>query len=42
MQQNCCNAVKNVIGRDGVLGRDAFSVDDKNSKSLTMPGFRHC
>jgi len=36
------NITENLIGRDGMLGRDLFSVDDKNSKSLTTPCFRHC
>ena len=29
-----------MIGRDIMLGLDDDSVDDKKSKSLTMPGFR--
>ena len=36
------NITENLIGRDGMLGCDLFSVDDKNSKSLTTPCFRHC
>ena len=29
-----------MIGPDIMLGRDDDNVDDKQSKSLTMPGFR--
>ena len=27
---------------ENLIGCDLFSVDDKNSKSLTMPCFHHC
>ena len=40
--KNVYYIVENLIGRDGMLGRDSFSVGDNNSKSLTMPCFRHC
>ena len=37
---NLCKSAVNVIGPDIMLGRDDDNVDDKQSKSLTMPGFR--